>query len=217
MDQSEMVDLIKRRGVRDSRVLDAMAQVPRHLFVAAPQAGSAAYGDFALPIGHEQTISQPYIVAVMTEALMLKTGARVLEIGTGSGYQAAVLAAMGMDVYTVERIHELHQTAQDLLALLGYEVHCKLGDGYQGWTEFAPYDGIVVTAAAPKIPKPLIAQLAEGGHLVIPVGRPYSTQSLWQVTKEASTTHKEDLGGVAFVPFISPTFRVNRSLGSAEL
>jgi len=208
MDQNEMVALIKRRGVRDSRVLDAMAQVPRHLFVAAPQAGSAAYGDFALPIGHEQTISQPYIVAVMTEALMLKTGARVLEIGTGSGYQAAVLAAMGMDVYTVERIPELHQAAQELLARLGYAAHCKLGDGYQGWTEFAPYDGIVVTAAAPKIPKPLIAQLAEGGHLVIPVGRPYSTQFLWQVTKEAGTIRKEDMGGVAFVPFISPTFKV---------
>jgi len=210
VDQNKMVNLIKRRGVRDSLVLDAMAQVPRHLFVPAPQAGSAAYGDFALPIGHEQTISQPYIVAVMTEALMLKTGARVLEIGTGSGYQAAVLAAMGMDVYTVERIPELHQAAQDLLARLGYEVHCKLGDGYQGWTEFAPYHGIVVTAAAPKIPKPLIAQLAESGHLVIPVGRPYSTQLLWQVTKEAGTIRKEDMGGVAFVPFISPTFTVNR-------
>ena len=207
MDQSKMVDLIKRRGVRDSRVLDAMAQVPRHLFVAAPQAGSAAYGDFALPIGHEQTISQPYIVAVMTEALMLKTGARVLEIGTGSGYQAAVLAAMGMDVYTVERIPELHRAAQDLLARLGYVVHCKLGDGYQGWTEFAPYHGIVVTAAAPKIPKPLIAQLAEGGHLVIPVGHPHSAQSLRHVTKESGTILKEDMGGVAFVPFISPTFR----------
>jgi len=208
MDQNEMVALIKRRGVRDSRVLDAMAQVPRHLFVAAPQADSAAYGDFALPIGHEQTISQPYIVAVMTEALMLKTGAPVLEIGTGSGYQTAVLAAMGMDVYTVERIPELHQAAQDLLARLGYEVHCKLGDGYQGWTDFAPYDGIVVTAAAPKIPKPLIAQLAEGGHLVIPVGRPYGTQFLWQVAKEAGTIRKKDMGGVAFVPFVSPTFNV---------
>ena len=208
MDQSKMVDLIKRRGVRDSRVLDAMAQVPRHLFVATLQAGSAAYGDFALPIGHEQTISQPYIVAVMTEALMLKPGAPVLEIGTGSGYQAAVLAAMGMDVYTVERIPELHQAAQGLLARLGYEVHCRLGDGYQGWTEFAPYDGIVVTAAAPKIPTPLIAQLAEGGHLVIPVGRPHGTQSLWHVTKEADITRREDMGGVAFVPFVSPTFRV---------
>jgi protein-L-isoaspartate(D-aspartate) O-methyltransferase len=202
VDQNEMVVLIKERGVRDLRVLDAMAQVPRHLFVRPAQA-DCAYGDFALPIGHEQTISQPYIVALMTETLRLDPGNRVLEIGTGSGYQAAILAAMGMEVYSVERIPDLYQITQDLLTGLGYEVHCKLGDGYHGWAEFAPYRGIVVTAAAPQIPKPLIAQLTDGGHLVIPTGRPHSYQSLVHIIKEGGAIHKENLGGVAFVPFVS--------------
>ncbi len=202
MDRQAMVQLIRRRGVKDERMLRAMGIVPRHEFVPTVDVASA-YGDFALSIGCQQTISQPYIVALMTEALELEPGNRVLEIGTGSGYQAAVLAEMGMEVYSIERIPELHQETQERLARLGYDVHLKLGDGYKGWAEFAPYDGIIVTAAAPEIPPPLLAQLAEGGRLVIPVGRRPAFQTLWKVIKQKDKIRKIDLGGVAFVPFIS--------------
>ncbi len=202
MDRQAMVQLIRRRGVKDERMLRAMEIVPRHEFVPTVDVASA-YGDFALSIGCQQTISQPYIVALMTEALELEPGNRVLEIGTGSGYQAAVLAEMGMEVYSIERIPELHQETQKRLARLGYDVHLKLGDGYKGWAEFAPYDGIIVTAAAPEIPPPLLAQLAEGGRLVIPVGRRPAFQTLWKVIKQKDKIRKIDLGGVAFVPFIS--------------
>jgi len=197
-----MVNLIRRRGVRDERVLKAMARVPRHHFIPSPQ-NASAYGDFALPIGHQQTISQPYIVALMTEALQLELGNRVLEIGTGSGYQSAILAEMEMEVYSVERLAELHRPALELLRDLGYTVSCKLGDGYSGWPEYAPYDGIVVTAAATRVPEALTTQLAEGGHLVIPVGAHHGYQTLWHITKVAGDIHRESLGGVSFVPFIS--------------
>ncbi|MCU0520593.1 MAG: protein-L-isoaspartate(D-aspartate) O-methyltransferase [Anaerolineae bacterium] len=197
-----MVALIRRRGVTDERVLRAMETVARHVFVPAPHTGGA-YDDSALPIGHQQTISQPYIVALMTEALELQPGDRVLEIGTGSGYQAAVLAEMGMEVYSVERIAALYEEARDRLAAQGYTVHQKLADGYAGWPEAAPFAGIIITAAAPRIPEPLLDQLAESGRMVIPVGRRGAYQVLYKVIKEAGQTREVDLGAVAFVPFVS--------------
>ncbi|MGC9521154.1 MAG: protein-L-isoaspartate(D-aspartate) O-methyltransferase [Anaerolineae bacterium] len=202
MDRQEMINLIRRRGVEDERVLSAMATVPRHEFVPESRARSA-YDDYAQPIGHQQTISQPYIVALMTEALDLEPGDKVLEIGTGSGYQAAVLDEMGMEVYTIERIPELYEEAKSRLERLGYTVRCKRADGFEGWRDRAPFDGIIVTAAAPEIPQPLIDQLADGGRMVIPVGRPGSFQTLWKIIKEDGQIQKIDLGGVAFVPFVS--------------
>jgi len=202
MDAKRMVALIQSRGVRDARVLEAMERVPRHAFVPAAEHG-AAYADYPLPIGHRQTISQPTIVAVMTEALALNAGDKVLEIGTGSGYQAAILAEMGMDVYTVERIQALHSEAAQRMAQLGYRVHCRLGDGRDGWPEHAPYQGILVTAAPLEVPEALVEQLVEGGRLVIPVGPPHGYQTLWRYQKVGERLEREDLGGVAFVPFVS--------------
>lgn len=201
-----MVSLLRQRGIHDKRVLGAMASVPRDEFV--PQAGEGnAYGDHALPIGQEQTISQPYIVALMTTSLELKEGDKVLEIGTGSGYQAAVLAEMGMDVYSIERIPELYEAARERLARLKYDVKTKLDDGYSGWEEYAPYDGIIVTAAAPQVPQPLLEQLAEGGRMMIPVGQPGTYQTLWKLIKKKGEIRRINLGGVAFVPFISEGLR----------
>ncbi len=197
----EMVALIRRRGIYDPRLLEALEQVPRHEFVP-DEYRAMAYGDHPLPIGHGQTISQPYIVALMTDLLNLRSGDRVLEIGTGSGYQAAILAAMGMDVYSVERLPALYEAARTRLASLGYDVHLRLGDGYEGWPEFAPYRGIIVTAAAPHIPPPLLEQLAEGGHLVIPQGAPHHYQSLRQIVKRHRDWQSFDWGDVTFVPFI---------------
>ena len=202
MDAKRMVKLIQRRGINDSRVLDAMLNVPRDMFVPERQRQSA-FGDHALPIGHQQTISQPYIVALMTDALHLQTGDRVLEIGTGSGYQAAVLAEMGMDVYTIERIDALYDVASKRFDDLGYKLHRKLGDGYYGWPEFAPYSGIIITAAPKRIPPNLLDQLAEGGRLVTPVGPAGGFQTLWKYTKRGETIERENMGGVIFVPFIS--------------
>jgi protein-L-isoaspartate(D-aspartate) O-methyltransferase len=196
-----MVDLIRSRGVRDPLVLRAFERVPRHTFVAESRR-TCAYGDYPLPIGHGQTISQPYIVALMTEALELRPGDRVLEVGTGSGYQAAILAEMGMDVYTIERVPELWEAAQERLSALGYAVHGKTSDGYFGWPEFAPYAGIIVTAAAMAVPQPLLEQLADGGCMVIPLGPPHGYQTLWKVIKQGEAIRKIDLGGVAFVPFV---------------
>lgn len=201
MNAEAMVRIIRSRGVRDKAVLDAMLRVPRHAFVPEAQRASA-YDDSALSIGHRQTISQPYIVALMTEALDLRAGDRVLEVGTGSGYQTAILAEMGMDVYTIERVVPLHEAAKVRLAELGYHVHCKVGDGYFGWPEFAPYAGIVVTAAPEEVPPPLIEQLAEGGRLVVPVGSYHGYQTLWKLVKEGGKIHRVNLGGVAFVPFV---------------
>jgi len=201
-EQTAMVSLIRRRGVADERVLHAMETVPRHLFVPSPNAYEA-YNDSALPIGHDQTISQPYIVALMTEALELPPGARVLEIGTGSGYQAAVLAEMGMAVYTVERIAALYEAARERLVRLGYTVAQRLADGYEGWAEAAPFAGIIVTAAAARIPEPLLDQLDEGGRMVVPVGPRGRVQVLTKILKEGGHTREIDLGAVAFVPFVS--------------
>jgi protein-L-isoaspartate(D-aspartate) O-methyltransferase len=204
MDAERMVQVIKRRGIKDQRVLDAMRRVPRDKFVPDKQRASA-FGDHALPIGHRQTISQPYIVALMTEALELKTGDRVLELGTGSGYQAAILAEMGMDVYTIERIDALYLSAAHRFSELGINLHHKLGDGTYGWPEYAPFDGIILTAAPPRIPPLLFEQLVDDGRLVAPVGPAGGFQTLWKYIKLGESTCRENLGGVIFVPFISDT------------
>ncbi len=201
-EQAAMVALIRRRGVADECVLRAMEAVPRHLFVPPPHTYEA-YHDCALPIGHDQTISQPYIVALMSEALELTPGARVLEIGTGSGYQAAVLAEMGMEVYTVERVAALCESARERLVHLGYAVAQRLADGYEGWVEAAPFTGIIVTAAAPRIPEPLLDQLDAGGRMIVPVGQRGRVQTLTKIVKEGEHTREIDLGAVAFVPFVS--------------
>ena len=165
-----VVGQIAARGVHDARVIAAMRKVPRHRFVP-PELRSSAYADSPLPIGSGQTISQPYIVALMTESLGLTGGGKVLEIGTGSGYQAAVLAEIVDTVYTIEILSELAERARAILDTLGYRnIHVRAGDGYFGWPEKAPFDGVIVTAAAPRIPEPLIAQLKVGGRIVIPVG-----------------------------------------------
>ena len=194
---------IEARGITDPLVLDAMRTVPRECFVQTSLA-KFAYDDGPLPIESGQTISQPYIVAVMTQAAALKPGARALEIGTGSGYGAAVLARIAAEVYTVERVGPLAEEARTRLTTLGYgNVHVMEGDGSLGWPEHAPYDAIVVTAAGPRVPKALLNQLALGGRLVMPVGAASRHQRLVRVTR--SDVHEyeyEDLEEVAFVPLI---------------
>ena len=202
MSMESMLRLIKARGVKDPLVLAAMRNVPRHRFVP-DTVRDRAYGDYPLAIGHGQTISQPYIVAMMTEALELDPGERVLEIGTGSGYQTAILAEMDMDVYTIEFVPELQARAEATLTTLGYEdVHYRTGDGWQGWLEHAPYDGIIVTAAPPQIPDPLVEQIADGGRMVIPVGPEGRYQTLWKIIREGDDIRKISMGGVAFVPLV---------------
>jgi protein-L-isoaspartate(D-aspartate) O-methyltransferase len=202
-DRQRMVaETIVARDVTDPDVLDAMRTVPRHRFVEE-RYRNQAYADHPLPIGYGQTISQPYIVAWMTELLALEAGDKVLEIGTGSGYQAAVLAELGdVEVYTIEIIPELAAQAEARLEALGYtDVHVRQGDGYDGWEAHAPYDAIIVTAAPDHLPQPLVAQLKEGGRLVIPIGPPGGYQDLWQFTKEDGELQARNLGGVMFVPF----------------
>ncbi len=193
---------IAARGVADARVLAALTQVPRHEFV--PEASREfAYEDTPLPIGAGQTISQPYMVARMTEALGVAPEDRVLEVGTGSGYQAAVLAALGCEVWTVERDPELSRRARSRLARLGYGgVRCLVGDGTLGWPAEAPFRGILVTAGGPRVPEPLVAQLdPAGGVLVIPVGD-RGSQELLRVTRRGEETTREGLGGCRFVPLV---------------
>jgi protein-L-isoaspartate(D-aspartate) O-methyltransferase len=192
---------LRGRDIRDERVLAAMASVPRHLFVP-PESQAEAYEDRPLPIGEGQTISQPYMVAVMTQSLVLKGEEGVLEIGTGSGYQAAILGELARSVFTMERIPVLQEKAERILQALGYEkIRCRLGDGTQGWPEMAPFDGIIVTAGAPEVPQTLKTQLSNGGRLVIPVGPRYS-QSLLRVTREGNHFREEDLTGCVFVPLL---------------
>jgi protein-L-isoaspartate(D-aspartate) O-methyltransferase len=189
---------IVARGVRDERVLAAMRTVPRHLFVPE-DLREQAYDDHPLPIGEGQTISQPYIVGLMSELLEVQFGAKVLEIGTGSGYQAAVLASMGCEVFTIEIRPSLAATAEQRLADLGLKgVHVRAGDGYGGWPEAAPFSGIIVTAAPERTPQPLLDQLATGGRLVIPVGSFY--QQLKVYTREAQGLSERDVIPVRFVP-----------------
>lgn len=192
---------IEHRGIRDEAVLEAMRRTPRHLFVPEGQVGNA-YHDRPLPIGYGQTISQPYIVAFMTEIVRPQKDFKVLEIGAGSGYQAAVLAELVDHVYTIEIVPELARWAQDRLGLAGYtQVTVRQGDGYHGWPEEAPFDAIVVTAASPHIPPPLIAQLKEGGRMIIPVGTPFRTQHLVLVEKTGDGVRTRQVLPVQFVPF----------------
>jgi len=198
-----MVDLIVREGVRDSATLAALRAVPRHEFVPA-DVRDLAYENTPLPIGHEQTISQPYVVAFMTEQVRPRPGLKVLEIGTGSGYQAAVLAQAGCVVYTIEIVEPLATGAAAVLARLGYRrVEVRHGDGYQGWPDEAPFDAVVVTAAAPEIPAALLAQLAPGGRLIMPVGPQDAVQSLVLVEKDSrGETSRRTLLPVRFVPLV---------------
>jgi protein-L-isoaspartate(D-aspartate) O-methyltransferase len=189
------------RGIKDKRILDAMMKVPRHLFVEEGL-WHQAYGDFPLPIGDGQTISQPYIVALMTEALQLTGDDKVLEIGTGSGYQAAILAELTTHLFSIERISSMASKARKTLDELGYaNVLIRVSDGTLGWQEEAPFAGIIVTAGAPAIPPTLVDQLEVGGRLVIPVGNEYS-QTLLKVVKQEKGYREKDLGGVRFVKLI---------------
>jgi protein-L-isoaspartate(D-aspartate) O-methyltransferase len=202
--QSEQVRMVERdirsRGINDPAVLRAMAGVQRHLFVDE-SFRDRVYGDHPLPIGEGQTISQPYMVALMTEVLRLKPSDRVLEVGTGSGYQAAVLATIVKEVYTIEIVGPLADRARTLLSELGYgNVTVRSGDGYRGWEEQAPFDAIVVTAAADRIPPPLISQLKTGGRLVMPLGRTVFFQTLVVATRRNGTLEVRELAPVAFVP-----------------
>jgi protein-L-isoaspartate(D-aspartate) O-methyltransferase len=189
---------IRSRGIKDKRVLEAMEKVPRHLFVPEtyrPQ----AYSDSPLPIGYGQTISQPYIVALMTEALKIEPGDKVFEVGTGSGYQAAVLAEMGAEVFTMEIVEELVASAGDVFNVLNYsKIQLRLGDAYQGWVEHSPFDAVIVTAAPEHVPQPLIDQLKVGGRMVVPVGGRF--QDLVVMTKTTDGLERESLGPVIFVP-----------------
>jgi protein-L-isoaspartate(D-aspartate) O-methyltransferase len=195
-------DQIKARGIKDKRVLEAMVKVPRHLFVPEPYTKNA-YEDTPLPIGLGQTISQPYIVAFMTEALMLKTTDKVLEIGTGSGYQAAILAEICDSVYTIDIFKQLADRAEQILNKLEYKnIQVKHGDGYQGWPEYAPFDAIVVTCAPSDIPRPLKDQLAEGGRMIIPVGDS-GIQQLILLVRKNGRIMQESVLPVRFVPMIN--------------
>jgi len=193
---------LKARDITSPTVLDAMGKVPRHLFVS-DDLQRHAYNDGPLPIGLGQTISQPYIVAYMTERLVPVPGMKVLEIGTGSGYQAAILAHLGCEVFTIESLSEFAKNAEKTLAALGFErVHLKHGNGYDGWPEEAPFDAIIVTAAPEAIPKSLIEQLKDGGKMIIPVGPIHSTQWLKLITKKDGESTTENLIPVRFVPMI---------------
>ena len=195
-----MIALIKDRGITDSRILRAMAAIDRHVFVPEPFT-NRAYEDCALPIGKGQTISQPYTVAFMTQALGVKEGDKILEIGTGSGYQATVLSAMGARVFTIERNPDLHAASRKLIDRLGYRIATKCGDGTVGWSEFAPFNGIIVTAGAPTIPQPLLKQLVEGGKLVIPVGD-LDNQTLVVITRRGDQFDRREVEGFRFVPLV---------------
>jgi protein-L-isoaspartate(D-aspartate) O-methyltransferase len=207
----QMVEQIRARGITDVGVLAALEAVPRHLFVPADERGKA-YADHPLPIGGGQTISQPYMVALMTSLLDLRPGARVLEIGTGSGYQAAILSRVAGEVYSVEILTALADRARRTLADLGCRnVHVRTGDGFQGWPDAAPFDGIVVTAAPPSIPEPLLQQLRVGGRLVIPVGDRNAIQNLLVLTKRADGGFdRSSVMPVRFVPMTGEAQRRDR-------
>lgn len=202
--RKELVEKLKSSGISDEKVLNAIGAVKREFFVNE-EFKRYAYDNNALPINCNQTISQPYTVAFMTELLELKGGEKILEIGTGSGYQAAVLKELGADVYSIEKYDELYLKAKNILESLNYKLHLKSGDGTKGWTEFAPYDGIIVTAGSPKIPDILIDQLKTGGRLVIPVGNRYE-QQIWQVKKVLKngdyTLDLKKFSNFKFVPLV---------------
>ena len=199
-ERKDMVALLKERGITDERILNVMTRVERHLFVKEPFV-NRAYDDTALPIAKQQTISQPYTVAFMTQELNPQLGQKILEIGTGSGYQAVILAELGCRVFTIERHMDLFLQARKLFEKLGLRIASQCGDGTVGWSEFAPYDGIIVTAAAPEVPEPLLNQLAEGGKLVIPVGD-LDVQKLRCIKKEGDGFETREVYGFKFVPLI---------------
>lgn len=193
---------IRARGISDERVLRAMFVVPRHRFVDERYLGEA-YEDHPLPIGHGQTISQPYIVALMTVEAAVRAGDRVLEVGTGSGYQAAILAELTDQVHTIEIIEPLAKSAAQRLQSLGYsKISARTGDGYLGWPDAAPFDAILVTAAPDHVPPPLARQLREGGRMIVPVGPPGLVQTLWRITKVKGQLSFANLGQVIFVPLV---------------
>ena len=195
----KLVAHLRSQGITDERVLAAMERVPRHVFLESGL-WEHAYEDRALPIAGGQTISQPYTVAFQTQLLNVELGCKVLEIGTGSGYQAAILAELGAEVYSVERVRDLHQRAKALLQALGYRVHVRWGDGRLGWPTHAPYDRILLTAAAAEIPDALLSQLAEGGRLVAPVGAPNTPQSMILLVKQNGQLYQTEHGHFRFVP-----------------
>jgi protein-L-isoaspartate(D-aspartate) O-methyltransferase len=200
--RQQMVELLIQRGIRDPRVLDAFRKVPRHLFLdeaLRPQ----GYADNPLPIGEKQTISQPYMVAIMTEALQLTGSEKVLEVGTGSGYQAAILAELADRVFTIERIPALAKRARKVLDQLHYtNVVVRIGDGTEGWRDEAPFDAVIVTAAAPEAPDPLMKQLAVGGRMVMPVGDEYAQELMVYVKEGEDRYREENYGGCRFVKLI---------------
>jgi protein-L-isoaspartate(D-aspartate) O-methyltransferase len=200
--RSAMVEeQLRHRGISDIRVLEAMERIPRHLFIP-PDHQSEAYEDRPIPIGEGQTISQPYMVALMTQTLSPDAKDRVLEIGTGSGYQTAILAELCRKVFTIERISSLRQKAEETLGGLGYaNVSFRTGDGSKGWSEEAPFEGIMVTAAAPRPPQTLTSQLSEGGRLIIPAGSRYS-QTLYRITRQGEKFLEEEVTGCVFVPLV---------------
>ena len=195
--QAMVQEQLAARDIHDPRVLAAMAKVPRHAFVDEMQQDDA-YSDMPLPIESGQTISQPYIVALMSELADVQAGEKVLEVGTGSGYQAAVLAELGARVYSIEIDERLARTARARLARLGYQVEVRHGDGYAGWPEQAPFDAVLITAAPPHVPDPLVAQLALDGHLVVPLGD--RAQDLWVLTRTAKGVERKNVLPVRFVP-----------------
>lgn len=202
-ERRELIEEIRDWGIRDERVLQAIGNTPRHQFVPV-EFIDQAYANHPLPIGYGQTISQPFIVALMTRELDLEAGDKVLEIGTGSGYQAAVLAEIGVEVFTVEIIAPLSDQARERMESLGYQrVQVRNADGYWGWEEEAPFDAIIVTAAPDHVPQPLIQQLAVGAVMVVPIGPPGGYQELWRITRVSEDQiESESLGGVRFVPLV---------------
>lgn len=201
-ERHRMVEVqLRARGMESERVFKAMEKVPRHRFVSK-ELEHSAYGDHPLPIGEGQTISQPYMVALMTECMELEGNEKVLEIGTGSGYQAAILAQLGEEVYSIERVEKLSLKAKEILAVLGYtNVKLKVGDGTKGWEEYSPYQAVIVTAGSPDIPQSLFDQLSEGGRMVIPVGGSFS-QELMVVRKKKGKAETKKVCGCVFVPLI---------------
>lgn len=201
----------------DERVLDALRRVPRHAFVPAAQK-SSAYLNRALPIGHDQTISQPFVVALMTELAAVEADDRVLEVGTGSGYQAAILAELSDSVYSIELLPGLGRRAASILTELGYDdIELRIGDGYQGWPEAAPFDAIIVTAAPPEVPEALVEQLAVGGRMVVPVGEQGRAQTLQLLVKQADgSIETRDVIPVGFVPMVRPDDESDTSANERE-
>ncbi len=199
--RQKLVDNLRDKGIQDERVLEAFNRVPRHLFIDTALE-DRAYNDSALPIGKDQTISQPYTVARQTELLEVMPGERVLEIGTGSGYQAAILCELGAEVYTIERHEELYERARTILRELGYDVHQKLGDGTLGWSAYAPYDAIVVTAGAPVVPEDLVEQLQINGRLVVPVGSAQKQEMRRIIKIREGEFEEESYHDFKFVPLI---------------